>query len=58
MVVVVFSHVQLFVISWTVVHQTLLSMEIFRQEYWAGLPYPTPGDLDPGNESVLLVSSV
>ena len=26
-----------------------LSMEIFRQEYWTGLPFPSPGDLaDPG----------
>jgi len=26
-------------------------MEFSRQEYWNGLPFPTPGDLpDPGNE--------
>ena len=26
-------------------------MEVFRQEYWSGLPFPTPGDLpDPGIE--------
>ena len=30
-------------------HQAPLSMEYFRQEYWSGLPFPTPGDLpDPG----------
>ena len=26
-----------------------MSMEFFRQEYWSGLPFPSPGDLfDPG----------
>ena len=26
-------------------------MEFSRQEYWSGLPFPSPGDLpDPGNE--------
>ena len=34
---------------WTVAHQTPLSMEFSRQEYWGGLPFPSPGDLpDPG----------
>ena len=34
---------------WTVVHQAPLSMEFSRQEYWNGLPFPSPGDLpDPG----------
>ena len=33
-------------------------MEFSRQEYWSGLPFPTPGDLpDPGIELVSLVSS-
>ena len=31
-------------IPWTVAHQDLLSMEFSRQEYWSGLPFPTPGD--------------
>ena len=30
---------------WTVAHQTPLSMEFSRQEYWIGLPFPSPGDL-------------
>ena len=30
---------------WTVVHQAPLSMGFSRQEYWNGLPFPTPGDL-------------
>ena len=28
-----------------VAHQASPSMEFFRQEYWSGLPYPSPGDL-------------
>ena len=30
---------------WTVASQAPLSMELFRQEYWSGLPLPPPGDL-------------
>ena len=37
------SHEQLFVTPWTVAHQTLLSMGFSRQEYWSGLPCPSPG---------------
>ena len=34
-----------------VAHQAPLSMEFSRQEYWSGLPFPSPGDLpDPGIE--------
>ena len=41
--------VQLFVIPQTVSHQAPLPMEFSRQEYWSGLPFPSPGDLsDPG----------
>ena len=33
----------------TVAHQVPLSMGFFRQEYWSGLPFPSPGDLpNPG----------
>ena len=43
------SRVQLFVTPWTVACQVPLSMGFPRQEYWSGLPRPTPGDLpDPG----------
>ena len=31
--------------SWTVAHQAPLSLEFSRQEYWSGLPLPSPGDL-------------
>ena len=35
-------------IPWTIAHQTPLSMEFSRQEYWGRLPFPSPGDLpDP-----------
>ena len=45
------SHVQLFVTPWTIAHQTPQSMEFSRQEYWSGLPFPSPGDLpSPGFE--------
>ena len=45
------SRVQLFAIPWTVAYQAPLSMEFSRQEYWSGLPFPSPGDLsDPGIE--------
>ena len=36
---------------WTVAYQASLSMGFSRQEYWSGLPFPSPGDLpDPGIE--------
>ena len=36
-------------IPWTIARQAPLSMEFSRQEYWSGLPFPSPGDLpDPG----------
>ena len=32
-----------------------LSMEFSRQEYWSGLPFPTPEDVpNPGNELLSL----
>ena len=36
------SRVQLFVTPWTVAHQAPLSMGFSRQEYWSGLPFPSP----------------
>ena len=45
------SHVQLFGDPWTVAHQALPSRGFFRQEYWSGSPFPSPGDLpNPGIE--------
>ena len=49
------SHVRLFAIPWTVVYQTSLSMGFSRQEYWSGVPFPSPGDLpDQGSNRGLL----
>ena len=46
-----------FVMSWTSACQAPLSMGFSRQEYWSGLPIPSPGDLpDPGIESSSPVS--
>ena len=43
------SCVQLFATPWTVAYQAPLSMGFSRQEYWSGLPFPSPGDLpNPG----------
>ena len=45
------SSVQLFVTPWTVAYQASPSMGFSRQEYWSGLPFPSPGDLpDTGIE--------
>ena len=52
-----FSCVQLFDTPWTVAKQAPLSMGFSRQEYWSGLPFPSPGDLpDPGMEPTSLTS--
>ena len=45
------SRVRLFATPWTVAYQASPSMGFSRQEYWTGLPFPSPGDLpDPGIE--------
>ena len=45
------SRVWLFVTPWTVAYQASPSMGFSRQEYWSGLPFPSPGDLpNPGIE--------
>ena len=45
------SCVQLFATPWTVAYQASLSMGFSRQEYWSGLPFPSPGDLpNPGTK--------
>ena len=46
-----FSRVWLFATLWTGAYQAPPSMGFSRQEYWSGLPFPSPGDLpDPGIE--------
>ena len=45
------SHVQLFETPWPVAHQAPQSMGLYGQEYWSGLPFPTPVNFpDPGIE--------
>ena len=39
------SGVRLFATPWIVAYQAPLSMVFSRQEYWSGLPFPSPGDL-------------
>ena len=47
------SRIRYFATSWTVTHQSILSMGFSRQEYWSGLPFPSPGILpDPGIKPV------
>ena len=44
-------------IPWTVACQAPLSMGFSRQEYWSGLPFPSPGDLlNPGIKPASLKS--
>ena len=52
-----FGHVQLFATLWTVARQAPLFMGFSRQEYWNGLPCPSPEDLpDSGIKPVSLTS--
>ena len=45
------SRVRLFATPWTAAYHTSLSMGFSRQDYWNGLPFPSPEDLpDPGIE--------
>ena len=51
------SRVRLFATPWTVACQAPLSMGFSRQEYWSGLPFPSPGDLpdlgiEPGSPAL------
>ena len=52
-----FSHVWLFATPWTIDHQAPLFMGFSRQEYWSGLPFPSPGYLpnsgiEPGSPTL------
>ena len=45
--------------SWTIAHQAPLSMGLFRQEYWSGLQFSSPGDLpNPGIQPMSPASPV
>ena len=49
------SYVSLFATTWAVACQVPLSMGFPRQEYWSGLPFPSPGDLP--NQGIKSASS-
>ena len=56
------SRVWLFSNPWTIACQDPLSMEFSRQEFWSGLPFPSPGDLpnlgtEPGSSALQADSS-
>ena len=52
-----FSGLWLFRTLWTAACQTPLSVGLSRQEYWSGVPFPSPGDLpNPGMEPASLIS--
>ena len=42
------SHIRLFTTPWTAAHQTPPCMGFCRQEYWSGLPLPSPTHLVSG----------
>ena len=44
-VVELLGHVPLFATPWTSASQAPQSMEFSRQEYWNGMPFPTPEEL-------------
>ena len=46
------SHVQLFVTPWTVAYNATPSMGFSRQDYWSGLPFPSPEEIEPGSPSL------
>ena len=49
------SCVRLFATPWTVALQTPLFMGFSKQEFWSGLPFPSPGDLaNPGSHPRVL----
>ena len=54
-----FSLVRLFVTLWTVASQASLFLGFSSQEYWSGLPCPSPGHLpNPGMEPASYVSCI
>ena len=42
---------------WTVVDQALLSMDLSRQEYWSGLPFPSPAPTGAGTDATVDTTS-
>ena len=50
------SRVPLFVTPWTAAYRTPLSMGFSRQEYWSGLPFPSPESESEVAQSCLTLS--
>ena len=48
------SRVRLFETPWTLAYQAPQSMEFSRQEYWSGLPFPSPGYSEAGSHKVAI----
>ena len=51
------SHVRLFAIPWTAAYQSPPSMGFFRQEYWSGVPLPSPMHESEVAQSCLTLSN-
>ena len=51
------SHVRLFASPWTAAHQAPLSMGFSMQEYWSGLPFPSPRNSLPAAAAAALLQS-
>ena len=51
------SRVQLFAIPWTVAYQASPSMGFSRQEYWSGLPFPSPDSELKHSENLTVLTS-
>ena len=49
-----FSCLWLFSTPWTVAHQVPPSMGLSMQEYWRGLPFPSPGESSPPRDQTLI----
>ena len=59
MIVLSATSVRLFATLWTVACQASLSIGFSWQEYWSGLPFPSPGGLShPGIELASPVSCI
>ena len=52
------SRVQLFASPWTVAHQAPQSMEFSKQEYWSGLPFPSPMRRTDSLEKTLMLGKI
>ena len=49
-----FSRVWLLATPWSIAYQAPPSMGLFRQEYWSGVPFPSPDMCNGGDQKVVL----